>query len=369
VKLVVFGLSVTSAWGNGHATTYRALLRAFEARGHDIDFYEWDAPWYRLHRDMPHPAFCRLRLYQAWATSRDAALAAAREADAVLVGSYVQEGMRIVDDLADVCGDRLHFFDIDTPVTVGKLRRGECPFLRADQVPLFRRYLSFAGGPLLRGVLEAELGARDARPLYCCVDADLYRPAAPEARFSADLAYMGTYAADRQEGFERLLLTTARLQPQRTFLVAGPQYPDVPRWPSSVRHREHVAPHDHRAFYSSASWQLNLTRADMRRSGWAPSVRLFEAAACGAAILSDRWPGLESFFEAGSEILLPESAAEVAHVLDATHADDRRSMGEAARRRILAKHTSAHRARELEELLSPEPIEWRTARAVAGAAD
>ncbi len=365
MKLTVFGLSLSSSWGNGHATTYRALLKAFARRGHEIHFHEWDAPWYRAQRDLPHPSFCRLRLWQRWEDERARCLEEVRESDAVLVGSYVHEGPRLIDDLAEVAGDRLVFFDIDTPVTVEALRKDRCAFLRRDQVPLFRTYLSFAGGPRLGSVLESELGAREARALYCCVDDELYRPVQPEARFGADLSYMGTYAPDRQEGLERLMLRTARLRPSRSFLVAGPQYPDVLRWPGAVRHREHVAPHDHPAFYASASWQLNLTRADMCRWGWSPSVRLFEAAACGAALISDRWPGLEEFLEPGREILLPESGEEVAHILEDVHPDDRRAIGDAARRRILAAHTADHRASELEEILARAGLAARR-RAGAG---
>jgi spore maturation protein CgeB len=351
VKLVVFGLSITSSWGNGHATTYRALLKAFAARGHEVDFYEWDAPYYRRHRDLPDPGFCRVTLYDRWVAVRADALATAREADAVLVGSYVDGGSALVDDLASSGTERLFFLDIDTPVTVAHVRRGTCSYLRSDQVPLFRRYLSFTAGPLLSEVLEGELGAREACALPCCVDAESHRPGAPEARFSAHMSYLGTYAEDRQEGLERLLLGPARLRPAWSFLVAGAQYPGGVLWPPSVRCREHVAPHDHSSFYSSAAWQLNLTRSDMRRAGWSPSVRLFEAAACGAAIMSDWWPGLESFFEPGAEILLPESTSEVVDVIESTHPDDRRAMGVAARRRVMNGHTSRHRARELEVLL------------------
>lgn len=351
MKLVVFGLSITSSWGNGHATTYRALLKAFAARGHDVDFYEWDAPYYRMNRDLPEPGFCRVRLYDRWEDTREEALAVARDADAVLVGSYVQDGIALIEDLCRAVPDRLFFFDIDTPVTVAQLRTGTCLYLRPDQIPSFRRYLSFAGGPLLSDVLEAELGAREARALLCCVDVDMYRPGRPEARFASDMSYLGTYAEDREEGLERLLLAVARVRPAWSFLVAGPQYPTGTSWPAGVRRNEHVPPRDHRSFYASAAWQLNLTRSDMRRAGWSPSVRLFEAAACGAAIMSDRWPGLDRFFEPGSEILLPESTAEVVDIIETTHPDDRRAIGAAARRRIMNGHTSRHRARELERWL------------------
>jgi spore maturation protein CgeB len=352
MKLVVFGLSLSSSWGNGHATTYRALLRAFAARGHEVSFWEWDAPWYGgEHRDHPAPEYAALRLYPAWDAVQARALAEAREADAVLVGSYVHEGARVIDALAEAGVDPLFFYDIDTPVTVAALRRGGAEYLRADQVPLFARYLSFTGGPFLHEVLEGELGAREARPLYCSVDVERYHPVEVEADLACLLGYMGTYAPDRQPTVERFLLEPARRMPERRFRLAGPQYPPDLRWPANVAHLPHLPPARHAAFYSSSAWQLNATRADMVAAGWSPSVRLFEAAACGAAMISDRWAGIETFFAPGREILLPESTGEVVEILRGTHPDERRAMGSAARARVLAEHTAEHRAAELEALL------------------
>ncbi|HEV2734087.1 MAG TPA: glycosyltransferase [Longimicrobiaceae bacterium] len=351
MKLVVFGLSISSSWGNGHATTYRALLRAFAARGHEVVFYEWDAPWYRENRDFPRPEFCRLVLYRDWNGVAAEALADAREADAVLVGSYVKDGPRVVDELAEAGVDPLFFYDIDTPVTVSALRGGGAEYLRPDQVGIFTRYFSFTGGPFLHEVLEAELGAREAVPLYCSVDPERYRPVAADPELACELGYMVTYAPDRQPVVERFLLDVARRLPERGFVVAGPQYPEDVAWPGNVRHLHHLPPDRHPAFYSSAAWQLNATRADMVAAGWSPSVRLFEAAACGAAMISDRWPGIDRFFTPGREILLPESTDEVVAILRGTHPDDRRAIGEAARARVLAEHTAEHRAEELESLL------------------
>ncbi|HEU0016289.1 MAG TPA: glycosyltransferase [Longimicrobium sp.] len=353
MKLVVFGLSISSSWGNGHATTYRALLRAFAARGHEVVFYEWDAPWYRgSNRDLANPDYVRLELYRDWRRIAAEAVVEAREADATLVGSYVKDGPRVIDALVEGGVDPLYFYDIDTPVTVAALRRGDAEYLRRDQVPLFTRYLSFTGGPFLRKVLEGELGARDAKPLYCSVDVDRYHPTEVDPRLVSDLAYMGTYAPDRQPVLERFLVGVARRMPERKFYVAGPQYPDEIDWPRNVLLNPHLPPSLHPAFYSSARWQLNATRADMVQAGWSPSVRLFEAAACGAAMISDRWPGIDHFFTPGAEILLPESTDEVVEILRATHDDDRRAIGHAARARILAEHTAAHRAEELEALVA-----------------
>lgn len=352
MKLVVFGLSISSSWGNGHATTYRALLRAFAERGHEIAFYEWDAPWYRGNRDLARPGYVSLRLYDEWDSVAARAVAEAREADAVIVGSYVKDGPRVIDALAGGGVDPLYFYDIDTPVTVAALRKGGAEYLRADQVPLFSRYLSFTGGPFLQEVLEGELGARDARPLYCSVDVGRYHPTEVDPLLVSDLAYMGTYAPDRQPVLERLLLEPARRMPEGRFYVAGPQYPEETPWPRNVLHNPHLPPTLHPAFYSSARWQLNATRADMVAAGWSPSVRLFEAAACGAAMISDRWPGIEAFFTPGEEILLPASTEEVIDILRGTHDDDRRAIGQAARARILAEHTAEHRAEELEALVA-----------------
>jgi spore maturation protein CgeB len=353
MKLVVFGLSISSSWGNGHATTYRALLRAFAERGHEVVFYEWDAPWYGgKHRDLPAPGYCRLVLYESWAEVAREAIAEARDADATLVGSYVHEGAEVIDDLAAAGVEALFFYDIDTPVTVAALRGAGTEYLRRDQVPLFARYFSFTGGPFLSEVLEAELGARDAQPLYCSVDGERYRPVRPDRALAADLAYMGTYAVDRQPVLERFLVGPAERLPARRFLVAGPLYPPELEWPRNVRHLPHLPPPRHPAFYSSAAWQLNATRAEMVAAGWSPSVRLFEAAACGAAMLSDRWPGIEAFFTPGREILLPESAEAVVEILETTHPDDRIAIGRAARARVLAAHTAERRAAELEALLA-----------------
>ena len=352
MKLVVFGLSLSSSWGNGHATTYRALLRAFARRGHQVLFYEWDAPWYRgEHRDLPRPDFCRLVLYPEWERVAARAVAEAKDADATLVGSYVHRGPAVIDALIEAGVDPLFFYDIDTPVTVAQLRAGNADYVRADQVPAFTRYFSFTGGPFLQDVLEGQLGAREAVPLYCSVDPERYRPTQPDPALMAELAYMGTYAPDRQPVLERFLNEPARRLPAKNFLVAGPQYPPECRWAPNVRLVPHLSPGRHATFYSSTAWQLNATRADMVAAGWSPSVRLFEAGACGAAMLSDRWPGIEEFFDPGREILLPESPDEVVELLRTTHPDDRRTVGEAARRRVLREHTAERRAEQLETLL------------------
>lgn len=352
MKLVVFGLSLSSSWGNGHATTYRALLRAFAARGHEITFYEWDAPWYGgAHRDHPDPDYARLVLYSSWAGIRKRAIAEARAADATVVGSYVRGGPEIIDELATAAVDPLFFYDIDTPVTIAALRAGSAEYLRLDQVPLFTRYLSFTGGPFLQEVLEDELGARAASALYCSVDPASHRRTTPDPEFTVDLGYMGTYAESRQAVIDRLLVEVAQRLPGRSFLVAGPQYPPELEWPPNVRLIPHLPPGKHAAFYSSVRWQLNATRAEMAAAGWSPSVRLFEAGAVGAAVISDRWDGIDTLFTPEREIALPECAEQVIALIEETDEQERIEMGRALRRRILNEHTAEIRAAQFEGYL------------------
>jgi spore maturation protein CgeB len=347
MKIVVLGLTLSSSWGNGHATTYRALLRAMAARGHEILFLECDRPWYAQARDLASPDFCTLAFYDAVADLArfDDAIA---EADAVIVGSYVPDGIDVARAvLARARGVRA-FYDIDTPVTLAALEAGTCAYLSPDLVGQFDVYLSFTGGPTLRRLCR-EFGARAACALYCSVDEQEYRPVAAPMRW--DLGYLGTYSADRQPALERLLIAPARLRPDLRFVVAGPQYPDTIDWPANVERIDHLGPADHAMFYSSARWTLNVTRADMVRAGYSPSVRLFEAAACGAPIISDAWPGLDTVLRVGSEIVVAASTDDVLATLALDEAR-RVAMARAGRTRVLAAHTAAHRAEELERCIT-----------------
>jgi spore maturation protein CgeB len=345
LDIVILGLSITSSWGNGHATTYRGLVRELAARGHRVLFLERDVPWYADNRDLPAPPYGRTVLYQDLGELRDRHAAAVRTADFVLVGSYVPEGVAVGDWVTSTARGATAFYDIDTPVTLAKLMRGDHEYLTPDLIPRYQAYLSFTGGPTLRR-LERHFGARMARPLYCSFDPGLYQPQDVEPRW--DLGYMGTYSDDRQPILERLLLDPARGWKEGRFAVAGPQYPKEIRWPRNVKRIQHLEPAKHAAFYNAQRFTLNVTRADMVAAGWSPSVRLFEAAACATPILSDSWPGLESFFKLGEEILPVKNAGDVLQYLRDIPERERRALGQRARQRVLAEHTAAHRAEELE---------------------
>ncbi len=346
LKIVILGLSLSSSWGNGHATTFRALIKGLHALGHKVLFLERDVPWYAAHRDMPAPEFCELAYYSEIVDMIATYGARIRNAHAVIIGSYVPEGVDVIEAVRGLQPRCLAFYDIDTPVTLNHLARrdGDKDYIAATQIPLFDFYFSFSGGLLLRHI-EKTYGARRAEALYCSVDSDLYCNTGEPLAW--DLGYLGTYSPDRQPTLERLLIEPARRLPQKRFVVAGPQYPDDIVWPENVDRIEHLPPSEHASFYSRQRFTLNVTRADMIAAGWSPSVRLFEAAACGVPIISDRWPGLEELFPDEEAIVIADNADDVIAALSGVFDERRHAIAGEARRRVLAQHTGNARAAEL----------------------
>jgi len=346
LRIVILGLTITSSWGNGHATTYRGLVRGLERRGHQVLFLERDKRWYADHRDMPAPPWGETRLYAGLDELAGRWSAAIAAADLVIVGSYVPDGIAVGALVQRLAGGTAAFYDIDTPVTLAALQAETCDYLTPELLRGFDLYLSFTGGPTLQ-YLEATLGARMARALYCSADPEVYHPD-PAVRPGLDLGYLGTYSPDRQPTVDAMLCQPARAWPDGRFGVAGPLYPADLSWPANVERVEHLAPDRHRAFYAGQRFTLNVTRADMIQRGYSPSVRLFEAACCGVPIISDWWAGLDAFFTPNEEILIARDADDVLLVLRSMPEGRRRAIAEAARARVLGAHTGDHRAAELE---------------------
>ena len=345
MTIVIIGLSITSSWGNGHATTYRSLVSGLAECGQQIVFLEQDRPYYSAHRDLPAPAYCRTILYDGPAelTAAHGDLIAA--ADLVIVGSYVADGPAICRLVQQTARGVTAFYDIDTPVTLAALAENRCAYITPELAGGFDLYLSFTGGPTLRHI-EQRYGVRAARSLYCSADPALNAPN-PVSAPAYDLGYLGTYSADRQPALDTLLCDPARRWSAGRFNVTGPQYPDAIQWPGNVVRAEHASPHEHPALYASQRYTLNITRADMIRAGYSPSVRLFEAAACGTPIISDWWPGLDELFQPGSEIIIARSAEDVLHALCGIPETTRRQIAQSARARVLQSHTGRHRAADL----------------------
>lgn len=347
MKIVVFGLSVSSAWGNGHATHWRGLCRALRKRGHSVVFFERDVPYYAEHRDLNELPGGRLVLYDNWDEIRPLASHALADADVGMVTSYCADGMAACGLLMDSRARLRVFYDLDTPVTLAMVRRGEaCPYLPTGGLAGFDLVLSYTGGRALTE-LESRLGARRVAPLYGSVDPSTHHPVPPVAEYRSDLSHLGTYAEDRKAALRELLVEPALRLPEQRFLIGGPRYPAVFPWTFNIFYRAHVSPAEHPAFYCSSRLTLSVTRRDMAEMGFCPSGRLFEAAACGVTLVSDPWPGLDRFFEPGDEIIVARCADDVIGALGMSD-PERSRIAIAARDRALSQHTAAHRAVEME---------------------
>jgi spore maturation protein CgeB len=349
LRIVIFGSSLTSSWATGHATPYRSLVRALSVRGHDVLFLERNIPALAAHRDLlPHQPFGRTRMYASLREAKELYRREIREADVVMIGSGVPEGVEIGRWVTSNARGLRIFYDLDTPVTMAKLERGEEEYLSRELVPRYDMYLSFTGGPML-DYIERKYGTPITRPLYASVDPTLYHPEPAELRW--DLGYMGTYSADRQPALTKLLIQPARRRKTARWVVAGPLYPESIAWPLNVERIEHLPAPEHRRFYNSLRFTLNLTRSEMVRAGYSPGVRLFEAAACGTPIISDHWEGLSEFFKPDTEILVARDGRDTLRYLREISETERIAIGNSARARVMAAHTATHRAAQLEEYI------------------
>ncbi|HEU5078943.1 MAG TPA: glycosyltransferase [Opitutaceae bacterium] len=367
MKIVIFGLTLSSSWGNGHATLWRGLIHALGRRGHDVVFFERDAPYYAEHRDLTELSRGELRLYRTWDDVVSLARREAQTADAAIVTSYCPDS-HAASAMLDESDALRVFYDLDTPVTLAQLKAGATvPYVPPNGLRDFDLVLSFTGGRALDELRE-HLGAVWVEPLYGSVDPAVHRPVSPVDQYRADLSYLGTYAEDRQAVLEALFVETARRCPDRRFVIGGAQYPHRFPWTDNIYFLRHLEPARHPEFFSSSRLTLNVTREAMRQMGYCPSGRLFEAAACGTPVVSDTWEGLETFFAPDREILLANSADDIERVMDSSDEELQR-LGQAARERVLSTHTADHRAVELEIYLErgmartsegPEEIETAT---------
>jgi spore maturation protein CgeB len=344
-------LTISSSWGNGHATLWRGLCKYLARSGHSVVFFERDVSYYAGARDLVEIPGGRLVLYSSWDDVRSTARSCVLDADAAIVTSYCPDALTATDLILGQGRATPVFYDLDTPITLARMEAGEpVPYIGPSGLDGFALVLSFTGGQPLFDEFRRKLGARDIRPLYGHVDADLHRPVPAAAHYRADLSYLGTYSEDRQPHLMRLFVTPARSRPDLRFLIGGAQYPPDFPWSSNIYFVQHLPPSEHAPFFASSRLTLNVTRPAMAKMGWCPSGRLFEAAACGAPLLSDLWTGLEDFFQPGEEILLADDASDTLEALqlDGGHLSE---IAKRARERTLDQHSSNKRAAELIELL------------------
>lgn len=351
MKLLVFGLTVSSSWGNGHATLWRGLCRALGRAGHRVVFFERDVPYYARHRDLRSTADFELVLYDDFAAAAALARRELADADAAMITSYCPDARAAAELIFASRVPMRVFYDLDTPVTLDRLDRREVvEYLPVDGLGAFDRVLSYTGGTALDELRE-RLGARVALPLYGSVDPAAHRPTRGEPRYACEVSYLGTWAADRQARLQALFLDTARRFPDKRFLIGGSLYPEDFPWGPNVWFIRHVPPPEHPAFYCSSRMTLSITRGAMAARGYCPSGRIFEAAACGVPIVSDWWDGLDTFFEPGRELLIARTSDDAIAALRKPD-DELWRIAAAARARVLAEHTAERRAAQLVEYLT-----------------
>jgi spore maturation protein CgeB len=350
MRFVVFGLTITSSWGNGHATLWRALCCALARRGHSVVFFERDVPYYAENRDLHGMPGVEPVLYADWRDVRQRATQAVAAADVAIVTSFCPDGVAACDLVLGSAVPARVFYDLDTPVTLDRMAAGDWPdYLPRQGLDGFDLVLSYTGGEALVR-LQTLLNARRVAPLYGSVNPDAHRPVAAVEAYRADLSYLGTYAADRQQALERLFVEPARRLPDRRFVIGGALYPPDFPWARNIFFVRHMPPPEHPAFFSSARLTLNITRRAMAAMGWCPSGRLFEAAACGAPILTDWWEGLEAFYAPGAEVFVAGSTEDSLATLGLSDAELRRAAGR-ARERTLEEHTADRRSLDFEAAL------------------
>jgi spore maturation protein CgeB len=356
MRVVFFGLSITSAWGNGHATLLRGLFRALRAGGHEVHFFEKDVPYYAAHRDTTSFPYVNVRLYSNWASIAAEAETLLVSADVGIVTSYCADALNACELVLSSRLWRKVFYDMDTPVTLSRLEDGEAvPYIPEYGLGDFDLVLSYTGGRAL-APLKSKLHAARVATLYGWVDPETHYRVPSDPKFASDLSYLGTYAADRHKALHELLIGPAKELHDCRFLVGGAMYPDANEWPKNVKFLDHVSPPEHSQFYSSSLLTLNITRQSMARMGYCPSGRLFEAAACGTAVLSDWWEGLDTFFEPGREILIAPSTQEAVRWISFDREEILR-IGQRAMEKALACHTAEIRAQRLIDILQVLPDE------------
>lgn len=351
MKIVIFGLTISSSWGNGHATLWRGLCKHLARCGHSIVFFERDVPYYAGARDLYELAGGQLRLFSNWEDVRSVARSELRDADVAIVTSYCPDAIAATELILGESRAMPVFYDLDTPITLARLKAGEAvPYIGVRGLRDFALVLSFTGGQHIANEFRDRLGACKVRPLYGHVDTDIHRPVPPQSHYRADLSYLGTYSEDRQPALETFFVAPARARQDLRFLIGGAQYPESFPWSSNIYFVQHLPPSEHAAFFASSRLTLNVTRRAMAEMGWCPSGRLFEAAACGAPLLSDEWPGIDEFFVPGQEILITRNENDTLAALSMADAELQR-IARCAYERTMDRHTSDKRAAELISLL------------------
>ena len=351
MKFAFFGSSLVSAYWNGAATYYRGIIKAMHERGHEIVFYEPDAYDRQKNRDIEDPEYASIKVYQNSSTAVFEALDDAKDADVIVKTS----GVGVFDELLEKEVVNLKkedrfvvFWDVDAPATLDRVKHDERDYFRKI-IPRFDLVLTYGGGDPVVNTYKA-FGARQCFPIYNALDPSTHHPVPRDARFDADLAFLGNRLPDREKRVEQFFIDVAAQMSSAKFILGGSGWLDKPM-PTNVNYIGHVYTRDHNAFNCSPKAVLNISRDSMASYGFSPATRVFEAAGAGACIITDYWNGIDFFFEPEEEILVARSGEEVKEILAGLSSERAKKIGLAAKSKVLAKHTYANRAVELDSIL------------------
>ena len=358
MHLTFFGSSLVSSYWNGAATYYRGLIRALHGLGHRVTFCEPDAYRRQENRDLAEdPPYARVVVYRSESERDRLVERAFAESDWVVkcsgVGVWDAE---LEEAVALRSGGRVRtaFLDVDAPATLGRMAADAGDPFRS-LVPRFDHVLTYGGGPPVAEAY-ARWGAKACTPIYNALDPDEHRPPDERGAPEFDLLFMGNRLPDREARVGEFFFRAAALCPEHRFLLGGEGWGDRAAVPPNVTSLGHVPTARHNEVNASARLVLNVHRASMVENGWSPATRMFEAAGAASCQVTDAWEGIEDFFAPGAEILVAASAEEVAKLVRSVDALRAREIGEAGRRRALADHTYAQRARTLDAILRA-PVE------------
>lgn len=350
MNIAIFGLSISSSWGNGHATIWRGLVRALILNNHKVTFFEKNVPYYAQNRDFLGMDGLNLVLYDSWQGVELTAASILNSVDVAIVTSYCPDAL-VASDLILCREVPLHiFYDLDAAATLKQIENGKKPFYIGNRLLKdFDLVFSYTGGQVIETIKE-KLAAKEVFPLYGCVDPLVHRPVKSSPVYRSDLSYLGTFAPDRQEMLTRLLIETAHKNPAHKFIIGGALYPENFMWGANISFVAHVPPSEHSSFYCSGKFTLNITRGAMAETGFSPSGRLFEAASCGVPVISDQWAGVEQFFTPGEEIVIATNSEDVTDALQMSE-ENRMTIAFRAYQRVQREHTAMHRIKDFERII------------------
>jgi len=356
MRIAFFGSSLVSAYWNGACTYYRGIVRALDARGHRVVFYEPDAFDRQAHRDIKDPPWAEVVVYEP---SDERAVrevvADAAAADVVVKASGVGVFDAVLEEaVAGLEGPEARiFWDVDAPATLASMEGDPENPLR-ELIPAYDMVFTYGGG---QPVIDryAALGARSCTPIYNALDPETHHPEPPRPELACELAFLGNRLPDREARVEEFFFRAVEALPERTFLLGGNGWEDRVAGLGNVLYLGHVPPGDHNALNRSALAVLNVSRESMAANGWSPATRVFEAAGAGACLISDEWEGVEDFLAPDEEVLVARDGAEVAELLAGLDPERARAIGEAALERVLTEHTYDRRAEQVEAILEGVP--------------